>query len=380
MNSSRKSCILDESVISLSSASSLSFDAEGRETSHEQDLASQSCDLTLTSFEEDEDNDVTLSDASLIVDFTITHYSNVSISEVLPVAEEHCKGNRQRTSTHGSQAHSIPSTTKIFKPSKHSTPKKSASTDQQHAQQSIAVLQKTVHVNDTVDTSAASGLKLDLSNDLDLKWSLHVTVAMSGCAEQCVKKIHQLNEHSVLRAHSHFKDKTISEQNSWIIQYFECHCPLNEVHGEKDVKSISYIIQGKQVCLAAWIQILGITQSRFYRIREEYKVDGGIKYLCNNQQHGHCPKTMQAIAWMDQYFQRIGDKRPDSEGIYLPSCLTRKKMFEILSEELYNGEVSNGISYAMFCTLYADEFKHVTIPKVSSLSDCSILCVNTCLI
>ena len=139
---------------------------------------------------------------------------------------------------------------------------------------------------------------------------------------------------------------------------------MNEENGEREVKLISFIIQGKQVCLPAWLQILGISQSRFYRIREEYKVNGGIKYLCKKQQHGHRPKTLQAIAWMDQYFQQIGDNRPDSEGIYLPSCLTELKIYKIMIEELCHGEESNEISYSMFCTIFRESFKHVTIPKV----------------
>ena len=66
------------------------------------------------------------------------------------------------------------------------------------------------------------------------------------------------------------------------------------------------------------------------------------------------------IAWMDQYFQCIGDKWPDKEGIFLPACLTEKKMFEITVEELYQGNELLAISYSTFCDiLYRVDFKNV---------------------
>lgn len=67
------------------------------------------------------------------------------------------------------------------------------------------------------------------------------------------------------------------------------------------------------------------------------------------------------IAWMDQYFQCIGDKWPDKEGIFLPACLTEKKMFEITVEELYQGNELLAISYSTFCNviLYRVDFKNV---------------------
>jgi len=43
---------------------------------------------------------------------------------------------------------------------------------------------------------------------------------------------------------------------------------------------------------------------------------------------------MEAIPWINKYFQRIGDKRSDNNGIYLPICLTEKKMYEIMIDEL----------------------------------------------
>ena len=75
---------------------------------------------------------------------------------------------------------------------------------------------------------------------------------------------------------------------------------------------------------------------------------------------------MLAIALMTQYFTRIGDKRPDKDGIYLPICLTEKKIYEIMCDEMRLADANcQCISYSNFCQLYTNEFKNVTIPKVS---------------
>jgi len=69
---------------------------------------------------------------------------------------------------------------------------------------------------------------------------------------------------------------------------------------------------------------------------------------------------------MTDYFDKIGDKRPDKHGIYIPSCLTINKMFNIMVEDLFNNDKSKSICYSTFSYLFKSEFKHVTIPKVSS--------------
>ena len=74
---------------------------------------------------------------------------------------------------------------------------------------------------------------------------------------------------------------------------------------------------------------------------------------------------MKAIAWMDSYFQRVGDKRPDKDWIYLPTCLTKGKVYEIMIDGLFEDE-TRGISYAKFCQIFNEDFKNVSIPKVQS--------------
>ena len=49
---------------------------------------------------------------------------------------------------------------------------------------------------------------------------------------------------------------------------------------------------------------------------------------------------------MRSYFEHVGDKRPDKDGIYLPTCLTEKAIFSVMVEELYGGDSSKSMSFS----------------------------------
>ena len=204
-------------------------------------------------------------------------------------------------------------------------------------------------------------------------WRLSSVLDLDGCTQNCAITQHMLNEHSILSAHSQFSNKSTQEQNAWIIEYFNSHCPF-DVNGMRDFKSLKYTIHGRQVCLTIWLEVLSISHSRFYRLRTDFVENGGISLL-SSQQKSPCVKTSKAVAWMRQYFERIGDKRPDKEGIYLPTCLTRKKVYEIMTEEFLQVEGPNAeiICMSQFDRVFSRDFKEVTIPKVKGVVSESIV-------
>ena len=69
---------------------------------------------------------------------------------------------------------------------------------------------------------------------------------------------------------------------------------------------------------------------------------------------------------MRQYFEKIGDKRLDKEGIYIPMCLTRKKVYEIMTEDFYKWKDQMQKSSACH-RVFSIDFKEVTIPKVKGV-------------
>ena len=198
-----------------------------------------------------------------------------------------------------------------------------------------------------------------------VSWNFLRVMQTEGCAERCITMVHELSEYDVLSAHSLFDAKTPQEQNQWILEYFMSHCPC-DTDGNRDAKNITYILAGRTVCLNIWLRVLAISVSRYYRLRSDFLENGGgISQLqVAKRSRSLSPKTMKAVAWMEHYFNRIGDKRPDKDGIYLPTCLTEKKIYEIMVDELFQGDESKSVCLSQFNKLFRAEFKNVTIPKV----------------
>ena len=73
---------------------------------------------------------------------------------------------------------------------------------------------------------------------------------------------------------------------------------------------------------------------------------------------------------MRSYFDRVGDKRPDKDGIYLPNCLTRQIIYNIMVDEVTEPDEPTAapevICFSQFNKLFTDHFPNVSIPKVSS--------------
>lgn len=203
---------------------------------------------------------------------------------------------------------------------------------------------------------------LDYSNSyckssLSNVWELSQIMETSGCSEGCVTKVHDLSEHDILISHSAYQSKPPPGRYSWIIDYFMNNCPNNS-DGSKNIKDIKYTLCGKTVCKPVWQASLGITTSRFYEVRKAF-LDGTC--LKEKRNRPMAPRTMRALSWMTDYFERVGDKRPDKQGIYLPSCLTERMIYSIMTEQLNEEDT---ICSSQFNKLFRTNFSHVSIPKV----------------
>ena len=73
------------------------------------------------------------------------------------------------------------------------------------------------------------------------------------------------------------------------------------------------------------------------------------------------PTSMKTIQWMRSYFDRIGDKRPDKDGIYLPSSLTERAIYNTMISDVPECSV---VCFSQFNKLKREHFPNVTIPKV----------------
>lgn len=259
-----------------------------------------------------------------------------------------------------------------------STPKKIDGMDETSRMSSMPTLQFYSQISKIKEIESVKACR-DESVDSIVSWNFLRVMQTAGCAERCVTTVHELSELDVLSAHAQFDVKSPQEQNQWILEYFLSHCPC-DADGIRDAKNITYIVAGRTVCLNIWLRILSISVSRYYRLRRDFLENGGGSSQVAKRSRSLSPKTMKAVAWMEHYFDRIGDKRPDKDGIYLPTCLTEKKIYDVMVEELYQGDESKSVCFSQFNKLYRAEFKNVTIPKVCNLCFIIVVCYREKLI
>lgn len=192
-------------------------------------------------------------------------------------------------------------------------------------------------------------------------WQVFTVIEMDGCEDRCATLVHGLTEFEIIQSHAGFSSKTSHQRRQWLFDYFASHCPLNEV-GTKDPNSMSFLLCGKEVCQPVWLATFSISQSRFYEVRKEFL--SGQSQAGERRSRSLSAKSQQAIAWMRSYFDRVGDKRPDKDGIYLPSCLTERSIYNYMVETLYKSNANEAVCFSQFNKLYRKYFPNVSIPKV----------------
>lgn len=67
--------------------------------------------------------------------------------------------------------------------------------------------------------------------------------------------------------------------------------------------------------------------------------------------------------WLKFFVACIGDQQPDSDKTHLPSCFTKKAIFEKMEEELRLND-KEVVSRSQWYNIWEDHFKDVLIPKV----------------
>ena len=180
--------------------------------------------------------------------------------------------------------------------------------------------------------------KFDPSNVVkdSIGWQLSKVLELNGCQPRCAVYIHGLTEYDdVLLAHSIFSSKSVSGQREWLLEYFSTHCPIQ--NGEKDLKGMKYLVSGRSVCQQLWQATMCTSTSRFYEVRKDFMSGVGSKLKKKGKQIAS--KSMRTIEWMRSYFERVGDKRPDKDGIYLPYCLTESAIYSIMIADVPESSV-----------------------------------------
>ena len=141
---------------------------------------------------------------------------------------------------------------------------------------------------------------------------------------------------------------------------------LNYLHinSSLEEKETIFMVIGKGVCLPVWLATLGLSRTQYYEVRKAFasRVMSFERILSPTIRHR--PKSCRAVAWMQHYFEQIGDQMPNRMAIHLPSFLNTTIVYNRMKEELEErGE--EVVCDAQFSCLWKEEFPQVSIPKVA---------------
>lgn len=187
-------------------------------------------------------------------------------------------------------------------------------------------------------------------------WSHGDVLSMSGCGQNCAATIHNIGEFDILSYHYYFTQLPKTAKKQWILDYLHTHSTSDG--------DITFIISGKQVCQDIWIATLGVSVSWFYKIRQ-LSLKGSLRMVTAPKQV--LQKTYEAVEWMRQYFELIGDYMPHRMVVHLPSFLSKISVYHKMISHFKLREKQHLISKSQFFLLWKKHFGHVTIPSVSCL-------------
>ena len=70
--------------------------------------------------------------------------------------------------------------------------------------------------------------------------------------------------------------------------------------------------------------------------------------------------SQMAREWLSDFIE----KHSDSDKFHLPSCLTRRPVYQLYEKYCRETDRSTPLSESHFYKVWQEEFSHVTIPKV----------------
>ena len=177
------------------------------------------------------------------------------------------------------------------------------------------------------------------------------------CEIDCLRN---LSLSDIKTAKELFQSKSSStDQNNWILDFILQHTSTRE-DGTKD---ICFVMRGRRVCRETWCLVHGISMKRLMQIIRDSQNNQRMYTHGNKGKRKLRERTIDSIALLKFFVSCVGDQQPDSDKIHLPSCFTKKAIYEKMEGELrLNGK--EVVSRSQWCNIWEDHFKDVLIPKV----------------
>ena len=202
--------------------------------------------------------------------------------------------------------------------------------------------------------------QLNCDDDCDFEYASNSSPC---CSNACFKK---LSLHEMDVAKTKFLDKSQAGQNQYLLD-----CAIMSLNS-----TFHAAINGKLICKKALCHILGVSRNRYGRICRQAKagaISATSRTISPSHQsvRGRSIKYSETVAWMERFFDSIGDKMPHLDRTHLPHFMTKRDIYHKMRVEFEDRNIREVVSLAHFYKIWDKEFKKVVIPAVSSCSACS---------
>ena len=181
------------------------------------------------------------------------------------------------------------------------------------------------------------------------------------CQRNCLS---YFSPYSLQEMKSAFQLKSNRDQRQFVLDLLSISTP-RDADSHRLMRHLQLSLMGRDVCKTAFTQALGMSKRRLREVERVY-MSGGVE-IPRTQLRSSLLSTKHtnAVAWMNRYFNLIGDKMPHINQIHLPHFLSKKTVYELMVQELKCAGVSDVVSLSHFYAIWDSEFKTCTIPKVN---------------
>lgn len=185
-------------------------------------------------------------------------------------------------------------------------------------------------------------------------------ILVSTCCENfCLRRLTAMDVIASKAEQSQCQNR--SERSNWLFTKLR----ENSSETNKGDLQTRYFVAGKEICSSAWCKLFSVSHRTLQRMQSKLTFEDGIQHGNSGKKRLNT-KTEAAVAWMERYFNLIGDKMPDKDQIHLPCWETQKDIYHRYSSDVQKrGEEILGIS--MFYKIWTEKFSNVVIPEVSEI-------------
>ena len=183
-------------------------------------------------------------------------------------------------------------------------------------------------------------------------------IDLDCCSKKC---LYQWTPASLQQIQELHRRKNKQEVNESLTSLFK--------HAKKISNTWIFTLKGKELCNKAIREIFEITDYSFNKYRKLGE-NNTIQVYGNIGRMHQSSKTSNAISWLRNFVEGIGEQQPNSSYIHLPSYLNKSDLYEdYVNDMKMNNEPYIHLSH--FAKIWKEHFPLITIPAQTKLGRCT---------